>query len=102
MTHRRNATKGAHAHVFYVTRPPHPRSSSGKGPENDAIGARNKVRETLCLFQAVCRKLLHEEKAKPSRQNSHKRVDYLAARILKDKKKYIPVDKKSHWIGSRS
>lgn len=85
---------GQGSHVFDVTLPPHPRSSSGKGPGNDAIGARNKVRETLRLFQAVCRKLLHEEEAKPSRQNSHKRVDYLAARILKDKKKYIPVDKK--------
>ena len=52
------------------------------------------MRETLRLFQAVCRKLLHEEEAKPDGQNSHKRVDYLVARILKDKNKYIPVDKK--------
>ncbi|KAK9217251.1 hypothetical protein WN943_005876 [Citrus x changshan-huyou] len=64
---------GQRSHVFDVTLPLHPRSSSGK---------------------AVCRKLLHEEEAKPNRQNSHKRVDYLVARILKDKKKYIPVDKK--------
>ncbi|GAY68846.1 hypothetical protein CUMW_267350 [Citrus unshiu] len=43
----------------------------------------------MMLLVPETRKLLHEEEAKPSRQNSHKRVDYLAARILKDKKKYI-------------
>ncbi|KAH9750431.1 Histone-lysine N-methyltransferase H3 lysine-9 specific SUVH6 [Citrus sinensis] len=64
---------GQRSHVLYVALPLHARSSSGK---------------------AVCRKLLHEKEAKPDRQNSHKRVDYLVARILKDKKKYIPVHKK--------
>ncbi|KAJ0089414.1 hypothetical protein Patl1_32959 [Pistacia atlantica] len=63
--------------------------SMRKGAYNDVTGALHKVRETLCLFQGVCRKLLQEEEAKVNGQNSGKRIDYLAARILKNKGKYI-------------
>ncbi|KAJ4712646.1 Histone-lysine N-methyltransferase, H3 lysine-9 specific protein [Melia azedarach] len=83
-----NFLVGQRSHIFDVTLPPRPSNSNG-----DATGTRNKVREILRLFQAVCRKLLQEEEAKPSGQNSHKRVDYQAARILKEKKKYVNVGK---------
>ncbi|KAJ0047626.1 hypothetical protein Pint_15767 [Pistacia integerrima] len=75
-----------------------PSSSMGKGAYNDVTGARNKVRETLRLFQAVCRKLLQEEEAKANGQNNRKRIDYLAARILKTKGKYV--NEGSKIIGS--
>ncbi|XP_057449753.1 histone-lysine N-methyltransferase, H3 lysine-9 specific SUVH6-like [Lotus japonicus] len=60
------------------------------GHENDSNVTRQKVRETLRLFQAVSRKLLHEVEAKSNeRANTPKRVDLQAAKILKDKGKYV-------------
>ncbi|PON64625.1 histone H3-K9 methyltransferase [Parasponia andersonii] len=61
---------------------------------HDASITRNKVRETLRLFQAVFRKLLQEEEAKSKQEKQgHKRVDYQAAKILKDKNKYVNTGK---------
>jgi euchromatic histone-lysine N-methyltransferase len=62
---------------------------SGQSHNSDAI-TRNKVRETLRLFQAVCRKLLQEEEAKPKeREKGNRRVDQKASKILKDKNKFV-------------
>ncbi|PIA52357.1 hypothetical protein AQUCO_01000310v1 [Aquilegia coerulea] len=47
--------------------------------------ARNKVRETLRLFQIICRKLMRSEEEKCKRG----RVDLVSASILKEKKKWI-------------
>ncbi|KAK9275953.1 hypothetical protein L1049_023228 [Liquidambar formosana] len=83
------------SHDFDVSLPPFGRSSSSrKGDDHDAIVTRNKVRETLRLFQAVCRKLLQEEEAKSKGGgNAFKRVDLQAARILKEKGKYVNTGK---------
>ncbi|CBI29505.3 unnamed protein product, partial [Vitis vinifera] len=60
----------------------------------DSIVTRNKVRETLRLFQAIFRKLLQEEEAKTKQGgNPVRRVDYLASRILKDKGKHVNTGK---------
>ncbi|GMH28830.1 hypothetical protein Nepgr_030673 [Nepenthes gracilis] len=57
-------------------------------------GARIKVRETLRLYQAIVRKLLQEEEAKSmSKENSIRRIDLLAGKILKDKGKYVNTGK---------
>ncbi|XP_010246093.1 PREDICTED: uncharacterized protein LOC104589448 isoform X2 [Nelumbo nucifera] len=57
-------------------------------------GARNKVRETLRLFQVICRKLLQEEEAKSRDQgNPSKRIDLIASAILKDKNKWVNTEK---------
>ncbi|KAK6275044.1 hypothetical protein POUND7_004753 [Theobroma cacao] len=62
--------------------------------DNDAITTRNKVRETLRLFQAICRKLLQEEESKLNGEGkTFKRVDIQAAKILKEKGKYINTGK---------
>ncbi|CAK7356271.1 unnamed protein product [Dovyalis caffra] len=83
----------ARSHNFGVSLPPScPSSLSGKGDGNDAIVTRNKVRETLRLFQAVCRKLLQEEEAKPERA-THRRIDLQASKILKEKGKCVNVGK---------
>ncbi|OIW10857.1 hypothetical protein TanjilG_27803 [Lupinus angustifolius] len=56
----------------------------------DSNGVRNKVRETLSMFQALCRKLLQEVEGKSNeRANSRRRVDLEAAKILKGKGKYV-------------
>ncbi|KAK7252705.1 hypothetical protein RIF29_36852 [Crotalaria pallida] len=64
------------------------------GHENDSNVTRYKVRETLRLFQVVSRKLLHEIEGKSNeRANSSKRVDLQAAKILKEKGKYVNTGK---------
>ncbi|XP_062073874.1 uncharacterized protein LOC133778068 [Humulus lupulus] len=79
-------------HVFVP--PLHHGTSSSKDHDINATVTRNKVRETLRLFQAVCRKLLQEEEAKSKQgKQSKKRVDYLAAKILKDKDKCVNTGK---------
>ena len=80
---------------FNVSLPPFgPSSSSGKVEASDSIVTRNKVRETLRLFQAIFRKLLQEEEAKTKQGgNPVRRVDYLASRILKDKGKHVNTGK---------
>ncbi|CAA0838538.1 Histone-lysine N-methyltransferase- H3 lysine-9 specific SUVH5 [Striga hermonthica] len=78
---------------FEVTLPLFGPNSSGNGD------ARNKVRETLCLFHAICRKLLQKEEAnatpedegKPGRND--KRVDLLAANAIKEQGKEVNSDK---------
>lgn len=69
-------------------------TSSSELCDNGSIVTRNKVRETLRLFQAVYRKLLQEEEAKlKERGTSRRRFDLQAAKILKDKGKYVNVGK---------
>lgn len=65
------------------------------GNDMDSTVTRNKVRETLRLFQVVTRKLLQEEEAKPrdKASTSRRRIDMMAARILKDKEKYVNTGK---------
>ncbi|KAL1371111.1 hypothetical protein HN51_001335 [Arachis hypogaea] len=58
--------------------------------DNDSSVTRNKVRETLRLFQAVYRKLVHEEEAKlEGKASSFRSVDLRAAEILMGKGKYL-------------
>ncbi|KAE8727740.1 Histone-lysine N-methyltransferase, H3 lysine-9 specific SUVH5 [Hibiscus syriacus] len=62
--------------------------------DNDAMTTWNKVRETLCLFQVIYRKLLQEEESKMKEQGkASKRIDILAAKILKEKGKYVNTGK---------
>ncbi|XP_039036629.1 histone-lysine N-methyltransferase, H3 lysine-9 specific SUVH6-like [Hibiscus syriacus] len=69
---------------YDVSLPPCPTST------DDAMTTRNKVRETLRLFQAISRKLLQEEESKMKEQGkAGKRIDILAAKILKEKGKYV-------------
>lgn len=59
------------------------------GDENDANVTRKKVKETLRLFQVICRKLLREVESKSNERANSKRVDLLAAKMLKDNGKYV-------------
>ncbi|XP_058086745.1 histone-lysine N-methyltransferase, H3 lysine-9 specific SUVH6-like [Magnolia sinica] len=59
-------------------------------PSASDKSARNKVRETLRLFQAICRKLLQEEEAKSKEQGqTTKRIDLTASTLLKAKNKWV-------------
>lgn len=80
--------------------PHHFDSSSSKGHDNDSVVTRNKVRETLRLFQAICRKLLQDEESKSkgvqdsnNGKNNKKRVDLEASNFLKKGNKYINTGK---------
>ncbi|MED6156656.1 hypothetical protein PIB30_016393 [Stylosanthes scabra] len=68
-----------------------PHGSKVKNQDKDSsIVTRKKVRETLRLFQAVYRKLLHGEESKLERKaSSSGSVDVQAAEILMDKGKYL-------------
>ncbi|KAI4327184.1 hypothetical protein L6164_019676 [Bauhinia variegata] len=82
-------------HDFTVNLPPFGHGSLS-GHACDSTVTRNKVRETLRLFQALCRKFLQEDEAKLGSvpgDNSRRRVDLLAAKILKDKNKYVNTGK---------
>lgn len=73
---------------FDVTLPPFGPNSSSHGD------ARTKVRETLRLFQGICRKLLQgeESKSKPEEAKSKQgpnRIDLHAAKIIKEKGKEV-------------
>ncbi|KAL8196150.1 hypothetical protein R6Q57_025150 [Mikania cordata] len=72
-----------------VTPPPFgPKSSSD---------ARNKVRETLRLFQTLCRKFLQGEEAKMDDLKLHKRrVDLAAKTIMEKKGKLLDLGKKTY------
>ncbi|KDP39948.1 hypothetical protein JCGZ_03479 [Jatropha curcas] len=84
------------SHNFDVTLPPScPSSLSGIGHDNDALVTRNKVRETLRLFQVVYRKLVKKEETK---LKNIKRPDLVAATVLKQKGKYV--NTKGKIIGS--
>lgn len=67
--------------------------SSFTGDENDPNVTRKKVRETLRLFQVICRKLLQEVESKLNERANSKRVDLVASRILKENGKYINTGK---------
>lgn len=80
--------------TFSVNPPPFGHASSGGEVDNKTeTVTRNKVRETLRLFQAVCRKLLQEEEAKSKQEDRRKRVDLQAAKILKAKGRFINTGK---------
>ncbi|ESQ52128.1 hypothetical protein EUTSA_v10016339mg [Eutrema salsugineum] len=52
--------------------------------------ARHKVKETLRLFNGLCRKILQEEEARPRERNGSKfRVDFEASKKLKSEGKYF-------------
>ncbi|KAA0041049.1 histone-lysine N-methyltransferase, H3 lysine-9 specific SUVH6-like [Cucumis melo var. makuwa] len=69
-------------------------NESGSEQGSDSKGTRTRVRETLRLFHAVCRKLLQEDEAGKKVQGSApRRIDFIAAKILKDKGKYVNVCK---------
>ncbi|KAJ9173319.1 hypothetical protein P3X46_016470 [Hevea brasiliensis] len=81
---------------FGVTLPPScPSSLSDKADGNDVFVTRNKVRETLRLFQVVYRKLVKEEESK---SKNIKRPDLAAANVLRKKGKYVNTNK--NIIGS--
>uniref|UniRef100_A0A7N0V9T8 Uncharacterized protein n=1 Tax=Kalanchoe fedtschenkoi TaxID=63787 RepID=A0A7N0V9T8_KALFE len=86
---------------FYVNHRSHdidlppvvPSNAKLQKDSNDCVSY-NKVRETLRLFQAVFRKLMHEEEAILRRgETASKRVDLLTAKFLKDQGKYINTGK---------
>ncbi|KAE8077189.1 hypothetical protein FH972_015777 [Carpinus fangiana] len=86
---RNNANKGRGPgrQRFGVNFPPIGMSRSGQTHHSDAI-TRNKVREILRLFPAVCRKLLQEEEAKSKeRRKTKRRVDQKVSKILMKKRK---------------
>lgn len=63
------------------------------GPKSSS-DARNRVRETLRLFQAVCRKILQGEESKTnhgdeSKPKQNKRIDLAAAKIVQEKGKEV-------------
>ncbi|KAK4420011.1 Histone-lysine N-methyltransferase, H3 lysine-9 specific SUVH5 [Sesamum alatum] len=81
---------------FEVSLPPFGPNSSGH------VDARNRVRDTLRVFHAICRKLLQQEEANStpeeegkSKQSGKKpkRIDLLTAKIIKDKGKEVNVEK---------
>ncbi|KAK4742041.1 hypothetical protein SAY87_000042 [Trapa incisa] len=78
---------------FSVNPPPFGNESSGEIDNKMETVTRNKVRETLRLFQAVCRKLLQEEEAKSKQEDRRKRVDLQAAKILKLKGRFVNTGK---------
>ncbi|KAH7859748.1 hypothetical protein Vadar_004980 [Vaccinium darrowii] len=55
------------------------------GPHSSSHGNMgNKVRETLCLFQVICRKLLRGEESMWSKQGyKRKRIDLLVDKIIR-------------------
>ncbi|KAL6979792.1 hypothetical protein U1Q18_021447 [Sarracenia purpurea var. burkii] len=82
------ASQGKRSNDFEVTLPPFGPNSSSHGD------ARNKVRETLRLFQAIFRKLLQGEEAKLKRKGEpSRRIDTQAAQIVRDKGKEVNTGK---------
>ncbi|KAF8090114.1 hypothetical protein N665_0486s0012 [Sinapis alba] len=71
--------------------------SRPSGSTSGCGDSRAKVKETLRLFYGACRKLLQEEEAKPVKQKRF-RVDCEAAKILKEKGKYLNTGK--HIMGA--
>ncbi|KAK7406321.1 hypothetical protein VNO78_07944 [Psophocarpus tetragonolobus] len=76
------------SHEFNVNITPSSHSNF-TGDANDSNVTRKKVRETLRLFQVICRKLLHEIESNVNEGAKSKRVDTLAAKILKENGKYV-------------
>ncbi|KAI9076572.1 hypothetical protein K1719_041558 [Acacia pycnantha] len=80
---------------FEVHVPPFGHGNLSGNDEGSNV-TRNKVRETLRLFQAVTRKLLREEEAKPkdkANTNRKARIDTIAAKMLREKGKYVNTGK---------
>ncbi|XP_065629973.1 histone-lysine N-methyltransferase, H3 lysine-9 specific SUVH6-like [Quercus suber] len=78
---------------FGVNFPHFEQSVSVKHHDSDAI-TRSKVRETLRLFQAICRKLLQEDEANgKERGRGNRRFDLQASKILKENGKYVNTGK---------
>ncbi|KAI3468262.1 hypothetical protein Pfo_024925 [Paulownia fortunei] len=86
----------SHIPHFEVSLPPFGPNSSGHGD------ARNRVRDTLRLFHAICRKLLQQEEANSmpeeegkSRQSGkkYKRIDLLTAKAIKERGKEVNTEK---------
>ncbi|KAK6162129.1 hypothetical protein DH2020_001970 [Rehmannia glutinosa] len=79
---------------FEVNLPPFGPNSSGHGD------ARNRVRDALRVFNAICRKLLQHEETQDEEGKSKKkckRIDLLAAKAIKDKGKEVNTGK--HILG---
>ena len=78
---------------FGVNFPHFEKSVSVKHHDSDAI-TRSKVRETLRLFQAICKKLLQEDEANgKERGRGNRRFDLQASKILKENGKYVNTGK---------
>ncbi|KAI8017283.1 Histone-lysine N-methyltransferase, H3 lysine-9 specific SUVH6 [Camellia lanceoleosa] len=79
---------GQRPHDFQVILPPF-------GPDSSSHGnVHNKVRETQCLFQAICRKLFQGEEAKLKKQGYlSRRPDLKATQIIRAKGKEVNTGK---------
>ncbi|KAG4386423.1 hypothetical protein GLYMA_11G040100v4 [Glycine max] len=82
------------SHEFDVNVTPSSHSNFTGGDESDSDVTREKVREALRLFQVVCRSLLEEGESKSNELGKRKRVDLIAARILKDNGIHVNSGKK--------
>lgn len=69
------------------------------GPSSSNGDTRNRVRETLRLFQGLCRKILQGEESRPEEDTKLKqpektrRIDLLAAKLIKEKGKEVNTGK---------
>ncbi|EHA8589632.1 histone-lysine N-methyltransferase, H3 lysine-9 specific SUVH6 [Cocos nucifera] len=66
-----------------------PSNWSNNNAGSEDITARHKVKKALRLFQLVCRKLLQNEESKSKQIGKIKRVDLMAAGILKENKEWV-------------
>ncbi|KAK1307445.1 Histone-lysine N-methyltransferase, H3 lysine-9 specific SUVH6 [Acorus calamus] len=70
--------------------------SSNRDHTKGEVVTRNKVRETLRLFQAICRKLLQEEESKVKvrgEQPNIFRIDLAASKLLREKRMWVNTGK---------
>ncbi|KAK1322982.1 Histone-lysine N-methyltransferase, H3 lysine-9 specific SUVH6 [Acorus calamus] len=71
-------------------------NGAGDTNGNGEVVTRNKVRETLRLFQAICRKLLQEEESKvkvPGENVNGFRIDLSASKLMKEKQMWVNTGK---------
>ncbi|KAK1288998.1 Histone-lysine N-methyltransferase, H3 lysine-9 specific SUVH5 [Acorus calamus] len=69
---------------------------NGAGDTKGEVVTRNKVWETLRLFQAICRKLLQEESSKaklPGENVNGFRIDLSASKLMKEKRMWVNTGK---------
>ncbi|KAF9611399.1 hypothetical protein IFM89_032068 [Coptis chinensis] len=59
------------------------------GNSTQAGVMRNKVRESLRQFQIICRKLLRDDEGKPKVEIGFRRIDLEAAKIVREKNKWV-------------
>ncbi|KAK1273576.1 Histone-lysine N-methyltransferase, H3 lysine-9 specific SUVH6 [Acorus gramineus] len=71
-----------------------PESSNRDNTKGEVV-TRNKVRETLRLFQAICRKLLQEEESKVKEREHPNifRIDLVASKLLREKQMWVNTGK---------